>query len=542
MATKGFSLQQKTGLPEQYVTVNPAGKDKFGLDVLHKNFYPLTPVAQDILDYVPSSSAPTGVLEVTAHGARLGDSIRFIDGANNRVEVPILNIVDADHITIYKPSVDTIVPNTDKLFILRPISPTADEDGNLIVAVTVPPIQYTEDGVPVTVNIDTLVPADSTPLPTAVFGNDGVKADVSQNSSNANYSLNVKDSDVLVELADQTAELVDINSELDTVSGLLTDIETNTAGTVTELQSVNTELDTQSGLLTDIKTNTLDIPNVIAAEGGTQPSKGMVVMGHTGAGIVKHILVDTNGIQSVNVNNSALPTGGATAANQVTGNTHTADIPNVIGTDGGSVPSKAIMIGGTDGTNFQAISVDATGAVNTNIGTVALPTGASTEAKQDTGNTSLANIETDIALLEAKDFATETTLSALNTKIPSQGQALMAASVPVTLASDQPALPVAFGTPAPAGVYNAKVTVGTTAIQITCNGSSPSAIRQKLVFSPVGPTAAKFYFGNSAVTSSGSNQGIELVYGQSVEFNNDPNEYYIISDTASQSVAILEVY
>lgn len=75
-----------------------------------------------------------------------------------------------------------------------------------------------------------------------------------------------------------------------------------------------------------------------------------------------------------------------------------------------------------------------------------LPTGAATSAKQDTGNTSLSNIDTAIGakadssastdtgtfslislfkrLLEkvttlvAKDFSTETTLSALNTKIP----------------------------------------------------------------------------------------------------------------------------
>jgi hypothetical protein len=73
--------------------------------------------------------------------------------------------------------------------------------------------------------------------------------------------------------------------------------------------------------LANIDINTDDIPNVIASEGGAQPSKGVVVMGHTGAGVVKHILVDSNGVQSVNVNNSALPTGGATEAKQDIANT-----------------------------------------------------------------------------------------------------------------------------------------------------------------------------------------------------------------------------
>ena len=80
--------------------------------------------------------------------------------------------------------------------------------------------------------------------------------------------------------------------------------------------------------LTNIESNTTDLPNVIATEGGAQPSKGVVVMGNTGAGVVKHILVDSNGVQSVNVNNSALPTGGATEAKQDLGNTSLDNIDN----------------------------------------------------------------------------------------------------------------------------------------------------------------------------------------------------------------------
>lgn len=48
----------------------------------------------------------------------------------------------------------------------------------------------------------------------------------------------------------------------------------------------------------------------------------------------------------------------------------------------------------------------------------ALPAGAATEAKQDTGNTSLASIDGKFTTLNAKDFATETTLAALSAKLP----------------------------------------------------------------------------------------------------------------------------
>ena len=63
-------------------------------------------------------------------------------------------------------------------------------------------------------------------------------------------------------------------------------------------------------------------------------------------------------------------------------------------------------------------------------GTVSLPTGAATEAKQDTGNSALSTIA-------AKDFATQTTLSALNSKFSSLGQKASTSSAPVVLSSEQ---------------------------------------------------------------------------------------------------------
>lgn len=61
------------------------------------------------------------------------------------------------------------------------------------------------------------------------------------------------------------------------------------------------------------------------------------------------------------------------------------------------------------------------GSVSNISGTVSLPTGASTAARQDTGNASLAS---------------------LDTKTPGLGQAVMAASTPVVLASNQTAISV----------------------------------------------------------------------------------------------------
>lgn len=70
-----------------------------------------------------------------------------------------------------------------------------------------------------------------------------------------------------------------------------------------------------------------------------------------------------------------------------------------------------------------------------------LPTGAATEAKQDSQITLLTS-------LDGKDFATETTLltrlskSDFEARINTQGQKTMAASTPVVIASDQSAIPI----------------------------------------------------------------------------------------------------
>lgn len=87
--------------------------------------------------------------------------------------------------------------------------------------------------------------------------------------------------------------------------------------------------------------------------------------------------------------------------------------------------------------------------VNVVAGTItATITGMSTEAKQDVGNASLASIDTKLtspltiglptgASTSALQTSGNTFLSSIDTKIPSLGQALAAASVPVVLTAAQ---------------------------------------------------------------------------------------------------------
>ena len=101
-----------------------------------------------------------------------------------------------------------------------------------------------------------------------------------------------------------------------------------------------------------------------------------------------------------------LPTGAATAAAQGSGNTSLSSID-------GKVPTLVSGRTPVDGSGVtQPVSATA----------LPLPAGAATGTKQDTGNTSLSNIDG---------------------KVPAKGQAAMAASTPVAIASDQSPVPVA---------------------------------------------------------------------------------------------------
>jgi hypothetical protein len=75
-------------------------------------------------------------------------------------------------------------------------------------------------------------------------------------------------------------------------------------------------------------------------------------------------------------------------------------IDDAVYTDGTGTPSKALGIAGTDGTNPQIIKTDAAGELQVDVLSSALPSGAATEAKQDTGNTALSAIQTAVQLID----------------------------------------------------------------------------------------------------------------------------------------------
>lgn len=136
--------------------------------------------------------------------------------------------------------------------------------------------------------------------------------------------------------------------------------------------------------------------------------------------------------------------------------------------------------------------------------------------------------------------ATETTLAAMSAKLPATlGQKVMTASMAVVLASDQSSVPVAATPVVPPAltVKSAGITVGTSAVRLTTDGSAPSSTRRVLVANCDSANASKFYIGPSGVTAS---TGVLLVAGQTFAADNDAGDYYVICNTAAQTLFVLE--
>lgn len=326
-----------------------------------------------------------------------------------------------------------------------------------------------------------------------------------------------------------------------------------------------------------LNVSVLSIPGSITANQGTAAvvasawpikiSDGTTVAAVTLANALK---VDGSAVtQPVSAASLPLPSGASTSANQVTELASLASIDDKLpGTLGQKASALSLAVVFASDQSALSVSAVQSGTWNINniSGTISLPTGASTSALQTSGNSSLSSIDG---------------------KLNSLGQKASANSMPVVLASDQSAIPVSqsgtwnvglstgsntvgkvdqgaggasawkvdgsavtqpvsgtvnakASTPTAGTVTQAAITVGTSAVRLTVSGSAPSANRSVLVATPDSSSTAKFYIGSSSVANSGANRGVQITANQSFIANSDAGDYYIISDTAAQTVYVME--
>lgn len=234
------------------------------------------------------------------------------------------------------------------------------------VSVSVPPIAYTIDGVPTDVNIDTVTPADSTPLPVQQYDSNG----------------NIVDPGLVFILKDGTSTPVSDNADPAQVVSIPVKI----------MSAGGTNINITAG---DINIQTTDL-------GANYDSMRI------GDGSGNYIGVEADG--SINVNN---PVAEASL--------------DVLVTEVGEINTKTPALVG--------------GAVPVVMASSPLPTGAATEAtlldvRTNTSDTAsvLSDVVTELTSLNAIDYATEATLSAINGKLPATlGQKDAADSLAVAL-------------------------------------------------------------------------------------------------------------
>lgn len=202
------------------------------------------------------------------------------------------------------------------------------------------------------------------------------------------------------------------------------------------------------------------------------PSEATMVGGEDPSGDLRPLQVSaTNYHLFVDVQASVLPTGAATAANQVLEITALNSIDGKIVTvDTGNVTVVSSVLPTGAATEATLLSIDS--ALDVALSTRASEATLLTLATEATLASVLGQLDVALSTRASEatllTLATEATLSSLDGKFSSLGQKLMAASTPVVIASDQSALPIsAASLPLPTGA-------ATAALQTSGNASLTS--------------------------------------------------------------------
>lgn len=134
MSIKGHPLQQGSSFCQEqphFTTVQKAGQDKYGIDMLPKYGF----IANEDIITALSYDDITRLWTVTiaGHGAKKHNFVRFVDGSEIGNESPIYSIVDVNNFKLYgKTHLDNIQVG-DTLQIIRYLTPAADANGALSI-------------------------------------------------------------------------------------------------------------------------------------------------------------------------------------------------------------------------------------------------------------------------------------------------------------------------------------------------------------------------------------------------------------------------
>lgn len=163
-ATHGYSNIKMFGRPN-YNTIHNLGSSKTGQNVIQKSLAEVTAIPQSIVSVTPRNNGQEFIIEITGHGAKIGDICRFYTGAATHSEYDIVEIVDANNFVIHNTGITPVATDTAK--VMYYVTSKSDAEGN--VNFSPGPTQFIQNGSSVQVTQDTATPANNKPLPAGIY-------------------------------------------------------------------------------------------------------------------------------------------------------------------------------------------------------------------------------------------------------------------------------------------------------------------------------------------------------------------------------------
>ena len=391
---QGYNNQKKLG-KAQFKTIHALGSDSYGPKVAQACLYEKKAASAIVsVDTIYSASGTPEFyeIEITAHGASVGDVMRMTSGNADAFNFEIQKIISANKFYILPLATPAVADTAE---ILGWTITKTTKDGTTIVTVSAAPVQFVKNGVDTEVEEDTVDQTNSEALPTALIDNvSGQKMQILDNPNTVRQELQVHDEE-------QLQFLGTIDSSLSAMAQIVKDVNT-VAPTFAALMGM------QEGL------------NMVAVKAGQRASANSLA---TVLSTEQELI-----LSNIKTNLDTILTRNPAALGQLL---MAASLSVTIASDQTAIPVSGPL------TDAQLRA----SAVPVSLAALPLPTGGATEAKQDTGNTSLSSIDGKFTTLNAKDFATETTLSAMSAKLPATlGQKASASSLSAVLSTEQEAL------------------------------------------------------------------------------------------------------
>jgi hypothetical protein len=151
----------------RYATVHSVGSGKTAQNSIAKGAVERTASPETIVSVtarVDRNKHPEFIIEITGHGAKVGDVLRFDTGPAAEHELDIIEIIDANNLVVQNVAgVTPVATNTATILYFK--SARIDDSGSVVV--NAGPLQFNQDGSPVEVSEDTTTPANTIPLPVA---------------------------------------------------------------------------------------------------------------------------------------------------------------------------------------------------------------------------------------------------------------------------------------------------------------------------------------------------------------------------------------